>query len=1572
MRPSIKERLGGKPPPTEDLRNRLAKEDLRERLGTRQYGNVPGKPWGLEIEREFVERPLSEAGEDNASVGPGNSCELNIDNDDRWQSEEQRQVRERRFKQLSDDNDDRWKSEEQRQVRERRFSHVPELELEDPQLMPLSSPAYDHDEHRRWEDADGGDDRHAAADWSPPGPPPRGFDNFRGPETEERFRDDIIRDRFQVSGDHFEDRGDDRFQEERFEDHRRGPDHFEEPHHGDHFEEQHPGGHPPHQDNFRGREDHFQESNYQSHQEDHPRPVFDQAFRDHDPYNQPQRRSPSPGGMPSRHDELTTYYDQRPLRRSPSPGRPIHDEPYYDHQPLRRSPSPAGRLMPPGRRSPPPRRLSRSPFRRLSPPSFRRSRTPPRRLATPPPQRRRTPSPALLRRLMSPEGARFAPPANLQHYDDNNFRRDQEEETYGGAPVYDDHEPQQQRLFAHDHDEALSFETSLPMPSTSSAARPRSMKTDHRSEQVKKQPNLTIMEKNRRNGKSILPVNTKLTYAEKRRPRPRGKGKQRAQRVKDLRPAAAVPPSHPRPQQLPMPSTSSAAPMQMPPIILPKPKTRAKNPRPAMKKMLRQAAAAAAAATVEAAALLLGGHDPFSSSQQVAEQPQDDQQQQHQPQQQQQQQQEPDNVQVLEMTDCSKEESSTATKPATDDQQQQQQQEQEPGNIEAVVNVQPNKRRRGPKVRCRRKPKHGSAFRDFLVNRKSTSVERMRQGSEAQKKSAREDGGRLRPSRLNHPVNDEHNQMGERLPMRLSRSRSHERKTRPLSLSPKLRRAAPRLSTSPPRPRRLTRSPIWRSRTPQRRLAPDPLRLSRSPPRRLSSRGRINVSRRSWSPLGRRSPPPRRLPRSPFGRPSPPPSFRRSRTPPRRLATPPRRLATPPRRLATPPRRLATPPRRLATPPPQRRRTPSPALPRSQGRMMGRSGSPPLRLSPPPLNLPNRLQRMAMNRSMDDDQASRSYQPRPVDDHQQLPGGRPPQQQQKGSGLAISGKCPCCGSKHHKLQNCQNFIEMNNFKRWDAVRRFDNVCSRCLSTGHSMHMCMSEQTCLVEGCTSTHHTLLHKTKTVVTKELVDLVSDGEEYSSVAKVTAIVEDQQQHQQHGGCMLCGNRGHKVKQCPNLICYKCKGQGHFSKECRAKRLNCAYCHMDGHELPTCPIIKCRKCGGAGHVANGCTTDTTDFTCTNCWMKGHAYEQCPVRELVCYNCDIKGHLIQKCPFIECKKCGGSGHRDRDCVHMANEFRRQQPGQQQQQQQYPAAAAGTSSGGLSIDYHHLEAKGSTDIQPPPRPMASMLGFFCERLLTQGRSLVLGDEMLHTWRLAGHNDDTLYDLIRRQRPPTRTQLRLILVKELANAAAGSIPLSVQISELLDETVDYFMPTDRVNLIEGKLTKTLTNLVPPPRQHSSLGLASSSAVSMRLEPIHAKNVEQNVNTSQSVDKLRRLATMVDLQVGAPGSEERQSFEGRMDNLEPLRVYIVEKMRLVANQFSISESYVQTSASAIGKVLAGSGFSLYIMRRHLSSYGSASLAELVTTKIRFYEPHFPAGVNSKYIVTFILDYLEDNRF
>jgi hypothetical protein len=224
---------------------------------------------------------------------------------------------------------------------------------------------------------------------------------------------------------------------------------------------------------------------------------------------------------------------------------------------------------------------------------------------------------------------------------------------------------------------------------------------------------------------------------------------------------------------------------------------------------------------------------------------------------------------------------------------------------------------------------------------------------------------------------------------------------------------------------------------------------------------------------------------------------------------------------------------------------------------------------------------------------------------------------------------------------------MNNFKRWDAVRRFDNVCSRCLSTGHSMHMCMSEQTCLVEGCTSTHHTLLHKTKTVVTKELVDLVSDGEEYSSVAKVTAIVEDQQQHQQHGGCMLCGNRGHKVKQCPNLICYKCKGQGHFSKECRAKRLNCAYCHMDGHELPTCPIIKCRKCGGAGHVANGCTTDTTDFTCTNCWMKGHAYEQCPVRELVCYNCDIKGHLIQKCPFIECKKCGGSGHRDRDCVHM-------------------------------------------------------------------------------------------------------------------------------------------------------------------------------------------------------------------------------------------------------------------------------------------------------------------------------------
>jgi len=105
------------------------------------------------------------------------------------------------------------------------------------------------------------------------------------------------------------------------------------------------------------------------------------------------------------------------------------------------------------------------------------------------------------------------------------------------------------------------------------------------------------------------------------------------------------------------------------------------------------------------------------------------------------------------------------------------------------------------------------------------------------------------------------------------------------------------------------------------------------------------------------------------------------------------------------------------------------------------------------------------------------------------------------------------------------------------------------------------------------------------------------------------------------------------------------------------------------------------------------------------------------------------------------------------------------------------------------------------------------------------------------------------------------------------------------------------------------------------------------------------------------------------EDRRSFEIRMESFDPLRVYIVERMRKDAGKYGITESYIQKSSQAIVKVLAVAKFSIPLMRHHLSSYGIKSLADLISSKITMYEPNFPGGISSNYIVRLTLDYIEE---
>lgn len=72
-------------------------------------------------------------------------------------------------------------------------------------------------------------------------------------------------------------------------------------------------------------------------------------------------------------------------------------------------------------------------------------------------------------------------------------------------------------------------------------------------------------------------------------------------------------------------------------------------------------------------------------------------------------------------------------------------------------------------------------------------------------------------------------------------------------------------------------------------------------------------------------------------------------------------------------------------------------------------------------------------------------------------------------------KCGLCkGTRHQSLGDCQKFHELQMNKRWQCVKSF-KLCRICLKS-HRPYCDISTKICGINGCTDSHHTLLHKNK----------------------------------------------------------------------------------------------------------------------------------------------------------------------------------------------------------------------------------------------------------------------------------------------------------------------------------------------------------------------------------------------------------------------------------------------------------------------------------------------------------------
>lgn len=233
----------------------------------------------------------------------------------------------------------------------------------------------------------------------------------------------------------------------------------------------------------------------------------------------------------------------------------------------------------------------------------------------------------------------------------------------------------------------------------------------------------------------------------------------------------------------------------------------------------------------------------------------------------------------------------------------------------------------------------------------------------------------------------------------------------------------------------------------------------------------------------------------------------------------------------------------------------------------------------------------------------------------------------------------------------------------------------------------------------------------------------------------------------------------------------------------------------------------------------------------------------------------------------------------------------------------------------------------------SLSAHFCLRQKKRGRPAELGGDMMLTWRLVGHNEDTLRQLCRNQDPDTPEKLRILLMREIMHAK--NVPSTIDVGDVVEETVRYFMPFE----------EDLNPRPNPPHRNGGGGTLEEKTLKF-LQDLQAKKEEDRRNG----DRSSRMAGEDD---------QRMSYVERIASLFGFQTYIIERLRSIPELRHIPDDERTKAVEALLRDLASVGVHQSSLIKVYSRFGDYAVKDMLVGKLAVMERGFKFGITAKLI-------------